>query len=80
MFDIDDIVTLDNGEEYYLIEKFILEDGTYFYAVKNNDNLEDLIEGEYCFFKVDGDYLELVVDSMKNKILTNLYIDKVKDN
>lgn len=79
MFDIDDIVTLDNGEEYYLIDKIEVDNNIYFYAVKNKENIEDLIDSEYCFFLKDGEYLELVTDMNINKILADIYIEKIKN-
>lgn len=81
MFDVDDVVTLDNGEEYYLIDKNVIAGEKYFYAVKNKGNIDELLDSEYCFFRVEDDeYLVVVKDEVIIEMLVKLFIDKVKVN
>ena len=76
-YDIDDVVTLDDGREYYLIDKNVIDNDTYFYAVEYDEDLDKLLDNEFCFFKDEDGYLVDVVDL---DIIEKLYNKFLKKN
>lgn len=76
-FGIDDLVTLDNGKKYYLIDKLYIDDIGYYYAVLWNDEIDEMIEGEYCFFEECGEYLYDVEDDGIKAILIDHFMKNV---
>ena len=52
-YDIDDVITLDDGKEYYLIDKNIINGNTYYYALEYDENIDDMLDKKFCFFKVE---------------------------
>lgn len=75
-FDIDDVVTLDDGKEYYLIDKNIIDGITYFYAVEYTGDIDSMMDNEYCFFEVENGYLIDVVDENMITVLINMFMNK----
>ena len=78
-YDIDDVVTLDDGKEYYLIDKNVLDGVTYYYAVEYTGDEESMLDNEYCYFKNENGYLEDVVDLDVITKLSKLFLDKFSD-
>lgn len=78
-FDKDDIVTLDNGKEYYLIDKQKLDGEIYFYAVVHDKELDKMVDNEYCFFQLEEkEYLTEVEDEKTKQLLAELFIKDLK--
>lgn len=75
-FDVDDIVTLDDGREYYLIDKNVVNGVVYFYSVLYDQDIDRMLEGEYCFFEVKDDILYKVEDEKMISQLMNLFLQK----
>lgn len=76
MFNIDDIVTLEDGVRYYLIDRYEVDGRFYFYSVEYDDNLDKMLDNEYCFLLVDGDYLSKVNDGKLRASLISLFMDR----
>ena len=76
-FDVNDIVTLDNDKEYFLIDKNELDGSTYFYAVEYTGSDEEMLDNDYCFFELeDNEYLVLVEDQKVITKLLELFLHK----
>ena len=76
-FGINDIVTLDNNKEYFLIDKNELDGITYFYAVEYTGSDEEMLDNDYCFFELeDNEYLELDEDQEVITKLLGLFLHK----
>ena len=76
-FGINDIVTLDNNKEYFLIDKNELDGITYFYAVEYTGSDEEMLDNDYCFFELeDNEYLVLVEDQKVITKLLGLFLHK----
>lgn len=76
-FGINDIVTLDNNKEYFLIDKNELDGITYFYAVEYTGSDEEMLDNDYCFFELeDNEYLVLVEDQEVITKLLGLFLHK----
>ena len=76
-FGINDIVTLDNGKEYFLIDKNELDGITYFYAVEYTGSDEGMLDNDYCFFELeDNEYLVLVENQEVITKLLELFLHK----
>ena len=76
-FGINDIVTLDNNKEYFLIDKNELDGITYFYAVEYTGSDEKMLDNDYCFFELeDNEYLVLVEDQEVITKLLGLFLHK----
>ena len=75
-YDIDDVITFDDGKKYYLIDKNNIDGNNYYYAVEYNDNIDKMLDNEFCFFKEVDDYLEDVVDLRIIEKLYNAFLDK----
>ncbi len=76
-FGINDIVTLDNNKEYFLIDKNELDGITYFYAVEYTGSDEGMLDNDYCFFELeDNEYLVLVEDQEVITKLLELFLHK----
>lgn len=70
-YDVDDIVTLDDNKEYYLIDKGELDGSTYYYAILYDKDIDTMLDNnKFCFFKDDNGYLCDVVDL---DLMTKLY-------
>ncbi len=78
-YDIDDVVTLDDGKEYYIIDKNVIDNDVYFYAVEYNDNIDKMLDNEFCFFKDDNGYLIDVTDLDLIEKLYNKFLEKTED-
>ena len=79
-YDIDDVVTLDDGMEYYLIDKNNIDGDIYFYAVEYDDNIDKMLDNEFCFFKDDNGYLVDVTDLKVINKLYNKFLDKAEQS
>lgn len=75
-YDIDDVVTLDDGKEYYLIDKNIINGETYYYAVEYTGDVDSMFDNEKLFFKDDNGCLVDVVDLDIIMKLKELFLNK----
>ena len=76
-FGINDIVTLDNNKEYFLIDKNELDGITYFYGVEYTGSDEEMLDNDYCIFELeDNEYLVLVEDQEVITKLLGLFLHK----
>ena len=75
-YGVDDVITLDDGKEYYLMDKNVIDGVTYYYAVEYKGNVEDMIGNEFCFFEEDnGDLVDVIDEEMITKLI-DLFIKK----
>ncbi len=78
-YDIDYVVTLDDGKEYYLIDKNVIDGNTYYYAVEYTGDIDSMFDNEKCFFKEENGYLVDEVDLDKMAKLYELFLDKFSE-
>ena len=76
-YNVDDLVTLDDGSEYYLIDKNEIDGDTYYYAVMYDKDIDKMLDNDFCFFKDDDGYLIDVVDLNIIEKLYKKFLDKV---
>lgn len=75
-YDIDDIVTLDDDKEYYLIDKNIVDGNVYYYACEYTGDIESMSDNEKLFFKDEDGYLVDVTDLDIIMKLKELFLNK----
>ncbi len=77
MVEVGKIVTLENNNEYLLLEELLRENVRYVYAVRVKE--EAIVTDEYLIFEVqrrnEEDYLSIV----DNKVLYDELIDEFRD-
>lgn len=78
-YDVDYVVTLNDGKEYYLIDKNILNGETYFYAVEYTGDVDSMFDNEKCFFKSDKGKLIDVNDIDLIIELKTLFLNKFEE-
>lgn len=76
-YDVDDLVSLEDGQQYYLIDKNELDGDTYYYAVLYDEDIDKMLDNEFCFFKADKDSLIDVVDLNIIEKLYEKFLNKV---
>ncbi len=78
-YGVDDVVTLDDGKEYYLIDKNVLNGEEYFYAAEYTGDIDSMFDNEKCFFKSENGKLIDVVDIDIIIKLKTLFLSKFEE-
>lgn len=71
--EIEDVLTLDDDQEYIVISKITLSDINYYYLIQNNDKPSAM----FCY--EDKDELVDITDAVKIKELIPKFYDAIRD-